>query len=108
MNLATMLKNYVAPDYLIKDLFKRGYVYSLTGLTGSGKTVVALYVAMQVARNANIGDRTVMGGGVSYFGGKNPDDVMQRLVVMTDVVDLDTIPLTIMPYAGREQAEIAI
>ena len=38
MTLSAMLKNYVAPDYLIKDLFKRGYVYSLTGLTGSGKT----------------------------------------------------------------------
>jgi RecA-family ATPase len=108
MNLSTMLKNYVAPDYLIKDLFKRGYVYSLTGLTGSGKTVVALYVAMQVARNANIGERAVKGGRVAYFAGENPDDVTQRLMVMTDGLDLATIPFTVMPYAGREQAEIAI
>jgi len=48
------------------------------------------------------------GGRVAYFAGENPDDVMQRLVVMTDEVDLDTIPLTVMCYAGREQAEIAI
>ena len=108
MNLATMLKNYVAPDYLIEDLFKRGYVYSLTGLTGSGKTVVALFLAMQVARNANIGERAVKGGRVAYFAGENPDDVTQRLMVMTDGLDLDTIPLTVMPYAGREKAEIAI
>src|SRR6516165_2335843 len=108
MNLATMLKNYVAPDYLIEDLFKRGYVYSLTGLTGSGKTVVALFLAMQVARNANIGERVVKGGRVAYFAGENPDDVTQRLMVMTDGLDLDTIPLTVMPYAGREKAEIAI
>ena len=103
-----MLKNYVALDYLIEDLFKRGYVYSLTGLTGSGKTVVALYVAMQVAVNVNIGDRTVKGGRVAYFAGENPDDVTQRLMVMTDGLDLNTIPLTVMLYAGREQAEIAM
>ena len=108
MTLSTMLKNYVAPDHLIKDLFKRGYVYSLTGLTGSGKTVVALYVAMQVAVNVNIGDRTVKGGRVAYFAGENPDDVTQRLMVMTDGLDLNTIPLTVMLYAGREQAEIAM
>jgi hypothetical protein len=29
-------------------------------------------------------------------------------MVMTDGLDLNTIPLTVMPYAGREQAEIAI
>src|SRR6516164_7600016 len=108
MTLNAILKNYVAPDCLIKDLFKRGYVYSLTGLTGSGKTVVALYIAMQPALNANIGDRMVKGGRVAYFAGENPDDVTQRLTVMTDGMDLNAIPLTIMPYAGRDEAEIAI
>jgi len=108
MSLSTMLQNYVPPDYLVDDLFKRGYVYSLTGLTGSGKTVVALYIAMQTALNANIGDRMVKGGRVAYFAGENPDDVTQRLTVMTDGMDLNAIPLTIMPYAGRDEAEIAI
>jgi hypothetical protein len=83
MNIHDLLANYTAPDYLIENLFKRGYVYSLTGATGSEKTCVALCIAMYVATNTNLGERTVKGGRVVYFAGENPDDVTQRLMGMT-------------------------
>ena len=42
IDVAGLLENYIPPQYLIENLFKCGYVYSLTGLTSSGKTAIAL------------------------------------------------------------------
>jgi hypothetical protein len=108
VDIADLLENYIPPEYLIENLFKCGYVYSLTGLTSSGKTAIALCLAMHVATNANIGNRAVNGGRVVYFAGENPDDVTQRLMGMTDGIDATVINLSVVPYASRETAELAI
>ena len=108
MNLNSLLQNHTAPEYLIDGLFKRGYLYAMTGLTASGKTAVALCLGMHVARSVPLGDREVKGGRVMYFAGENPDDVTQRLFGMTDGLDVSAINLVVVPYASRETAELAI
>jgi hypothetical protein len=40
---------FKTPDYLVDGLFKRGFFYSITAMTGAGKTAVALLLSVAVA-----------------------------------------------------------
>jgi hypothetical protein len=111
MSLTDLLATYVPPNYLIERLFKEGYLYTLTGLTGSGKTAIALYIAWCVALGLPVGDRKTNGNGrkVLYFAGENSDDVTQRLCGMVeDSGGLMPSNLFVMPLAGRAPAERSI
>jgi hypothetical protein len=101
-----LIETYSPPDYLIDRLFKRGYLYGITGATGSGKTAVALALAMSVAKGQPVGDRQVRKGRVVYFAGENPDDVRARLAGMLDKDNGDEdIPLSVCEQATRDGAE---
>jgi 5S rRNA maturation endonuclease (ribonuclease M5) len=84
---AEFVANFTPPDYLIDGLLQRRFFYSLTGPTGSGKTAVALRVALHVATGASIGDREVEQGRVLFFAGENPDDVRMRWIKLCDVTE---------------------
>src|SRR5262249_4086672 len=40
--LTKFLANFVPPDYLIEGILQHHYFYTLTGMTGAGKTAIAL------------------------------------------------------------------
>jgi DNA-binding MarR family transcriptional regulator len=107
VNLDTLLDAYVLNDDLIQNLFKRSFVYSLTGATGSGKTAVALYIAFCVATNTPIGNRHVNGGRIVYYAGENPADVTERIAGMLDGQSRPDNFL-VYPFATREKAELSI
>jgi predicted transcriptional regulator len=111
LSLSDLLADYVPPKYLIERLFKEGYLYTLTGLTGSGKTAIALYIAWCVALGLPIGERKTNGDGrkVIYFAGENSDDVTQRLCgIIEESGDILPSNFAVMPLAGREAAERSI
>jgi hypothetical protein len=101
MNIDDIFNDYTPPQYLIERLFKRGYLYGLTGLTGSGKTAVALALARAVCRGQKIGERAAMKGRVIYLAGENPDDVQARCIAMFDRAD----DLRMFPQATRANAD---
>lgn len=71
------------PDYLVDDILQKGFLYSLTGLTGHFKTAIALLIAQLVASddgNATLGRHRVHKGRVLYFSGENPNDVSWRVM----------------------------
>ena len=71
------------PDYLVDDILQKGFLYSLTGLTGHFKTGIALLMAQLVAsndNNATLGRHRVHKGRVVYFSGENPNDVSWRVM----------------------------
>jgi hypothetical protein len=80
MTIDDIYDTFLPPQYLIQNLFKRGYLYGMTGSTGSGKTAVALTVAKVVARGEMLGTRLVNQGRVIYLAGENPDDVKGRCI----------------------------
>jgi hypothetical protein len=43
------IANFVPPDYLIDGWLQRRFIYSFTGLTGAGKTIIGLRIAAHVA-----------------------------------------------------------
>jgi hypothetical protein len=76
--------NFVPPDYLIEGWLQRRFVYSMTGMTGAGKTCIALRVAAHVALGLELDDKTVEQGKVLLFAGENPDDVRMRWIKLCE------------------------
>ena len=46
---AEFVGGYVPPDYIVDGLLQEGFLYSLTGATGAGKTAITLRLAVNVA-----------------------------------------------------------
>lgn len=84
------LASFVPPDPLIAGILNRGYFYSMTGSTGSGKTGLCLLITSYVALNRpRLAGREISGGAVLYLSGENPVDVMLRWDAMSKEVDFD-------------------
>lgn len=81
---AEFTANFVPPDSLIDGILQRRFVYSLTGITGHGKTALALLIARLVSdradKNPQLGGRSIEHGNVVYFAGENPDDLCMRVI----------------------------
>jgi hypothetical protein len=56
--------SFTPPDYMIDGLVQRRFLYALTGPTGSGKTAIALRIALHVSKGWKLGDREVEQGAV--------------------------------------------
>lgn len=80
---AEFFKRLSPPDYLIEGIVQRRYMYSLTGATGTGKTAITLFLMASVCLGRPIGKIEVSRGGVIYFAGENPDDILYRWTALT-------------------------
>src|SRR5262249_46939721 len=56
---ADFVAGFTPPDYLLDGVLQRGFIYSLTGRTGSGKTTVALYVSASAGLGKTIGNYAI-------------------------------------------------
>jgi putative DNA primase/helicase len=68
------------PEYMLDGVFQRGFVYALTGPTGSGKTAVALALAACMALGRDFAGRETSRSSVLYVASENPDDVRARVL----------------------------
>jgi KaiC/GvpD/RAD55 family RecA-like ATPase len=68
------------PEYILDGVFQRGFVYALTGPTGSGKTAVALALAGCTALGRDFAGRETSRSSVLYVASENPDDVRARVL----------------------------
>jgi RecA-family ATPase len=83
LSSAEFVAGFVPPDYLIEGLLQRRFLYALTAATGSGKTALALLLAMLVYLGGKLRELEVAQGRVLYFAGENPDDIRMRWIAMT-------------------------
>ena len=86
---AEFLKSYVPPDYVVDHVLQQGYLYSMTGTTGSGKTSVSLRIAAHVALGLPLGDIEVERGRVLFLAGENPIDIRMRWAAMARAMNAD-------------------
>jgi hypothetical protein len=83
------IANFKPPDYLIEGLLQRRFLYSMTAQTNSGKTTVALRLAVQVALGLPLGELDIESGKVLFFAGENPDDVRMRWIKLCEEMSID-------------------
>lgn len=78
------LGDFKPPDYLVDGMIQKGYLYSLTGPTGHGKTPVSMLMGCKVARGLDYHGKPVTQGGVLFLAGENADDIRARYIAMAD------------------------
>ena len=79
--------NFVPPDYLVDGLIQEGFLYSLTGATGAGKTCITLRLAASTALGAIFANRETKKARVLYLAAENPDDVRMRWKALAQQMD---------------------
>lgn len=67
-------------DYLIDGSLRDGWLYTLTGPTGHGKSAVALAMAYAIARGGYLGSNEIKQGSVLFLAGENADDIRERWI----------------------------
>ncbi|MFQ6181661.1 AAA family ATPase [Sinorhizobium meliloti] len=92
--------DFVPPDYLIDGIAQLRFIYSLTGMTGAGKTAVLLLLAYCVATGTEFCGLEVKKGRVVYSAGENPDDVKMRWIAMAEALDFDVNDIDVHFVSG--------
>jgi uncharacterized membrane protein len=107
MNLIQSSADFVAtfepPDYLIEGILQRRFIYSLTGLTGSGKSAVALLLSAATALKRTLAGRTVEKRRALYLAGENPDDIKMRWILMSEEMNFDIRKIDVHFIEGTTQ-----
>src|SRR5262249_41373342 len=80
---------FVPPDYTVGGLLQQGFLYSLTGATGSGKTSITLRLAASVALGGEFAGRKTKRLRVLYLAAENPDDVQMRWIALAQHMGFD-------------------
>lgn len=86
---ADFVRGFTPPDYHIDGIIQSRFFYSLTGMTGTGKTAVMLLIAAATAMGGEIAGRYVKPGRVVYLAGENPDDVAMRWIAAAHHIGFD-------------------
>lgn len=96
---ADFVAGFVPPDYHVDHVAQAGFIYSVTAMTGTGKTAVMLLIAALTALGGTLGDHEVRKGRVLYLAGENPDDVRMRWIAMSHHMgfDIDAVDVHFVP-----------
>lgn len=98
--VADFTADFVAPEYIIDGVIRRGMVYTLTAPTGSGKTAVMLYAATAIATGQTFCEHEVEQGDVLFMAGENPDDVRARVIATMEFYGIDVAKCRLHFIAG--------
>ncbi len=84
-----LVRGFVPPDYFLDGVAQKGFIYSMTAATGTGKTAVLLLIAAIAAQGGEFSGREIEKGRVVYLAGENPDDVTMRWIGMAHETGFD-------------------
>jgi hypothetical protein len=83
------VSGFICPDYIVDGLLQQGFLYSLTGSTGAGKTCVTLRLAASTALGVTFANRETKKSRVLYLAAENPDDVRMRWISLAQHMGFD-------------------
>ncbi len=76
---ADLFKSRRPPDYLVDGVIATGRLYSMTGFTGHGKSMVALDIALSVSEGVEWNGHECERGQVVILAGENPENLEDQL-----------------------------
>jgi hypothetical protein len=91
---------FVPPDYLVDGLLQEGFLYSLTGATGAGKTAITLRLAASIATGVTFANRETKKRRVLYLAAENPADVRMRWIALAQQMDFDADAIEVFFIEG--------
>ncbi len=91
---------FVPPDYLVDGLLQEGFLYSLTGATGAGKTCITLRLAASTALGVVFAGRETKQRRVLYLAAENPDDVRMRWIALSQHMDFEIAKIEVFFVEG--------
>lgn len=97
---AQFIEQMQPPDYLMHGLLARGASYTLTGRTGHCKTLIALAMALAVAKGDWFCGHRCKQGTVAFFAGENPENVQMQFYSMCWDRGIDAKTLPIIWHSG--------
>src|SRR4029077_3436050 len=75
--------------YTVDGLLQEGFLYSLTGATGAGKTAITLPLAACIGLGIPFAGRETKKRRVLYLAAENPTDVRMRWIALSQQMDFD-------------------
>lgn len=92
--------DFVPPDYIVDGLLQEGFLYSLTGSTGAGKTAITLRLAASTALGVLFAGRETKRRRVLYLAAENPDDVRMRWIALSQHMHFDVDAIEVFFVEG--------
>jgi hypothetical protein len=86
---AEFVAGFVPPDYILDGVLQQGFLYSLTGMTGAGKTAITLRLSASTALGETFAGRETKKMRVLYLAAENPDDVRMRWIALAQHMGFD-------------------
>jgi hypothetical protein len=81
--------DFTPPDYLVDGMLQEGFLYSLTGATGAGKTAITLRLAASCALGIPFAGRETKKTRVLYLAAENSADVRMRWIATAQQMDFE-------------------
>lgn len=100
VSAAEFVAGFTPPDFLVDRILQRRYCYTLTGHAGTGKTTLAMLIAMCVASGRPFAGHESDPGRVCFLAGENPDDVRARVIICAEQYGVDLTGLDLHFVSG--------
>jgi hypothetical protein len=84
MGVGEFLSELKPPCYVWQGVAEKDCLYAITANPGSGKTAIALLMALSMTQGVPLHNRKTMQSKVLYLCGENPNDVKRRFKVLLD------------------------
>ena len=88
------------PRFIIKGIIQEGFVATLCGNTGHGKTLIALLMAIKIALGDFFCGRLCKQGSVVFLAGENPENVRVQFFALCAELGVDGEALPILWHDG--------
>ena len=105
VSTASFLSTWAPQSFLLKGIIEEGRLLTMCGPTGTGKTAIALLMALAIARGLPLAGRRTRQAGVLFLAGENPLDVKTRWLTMLRREMLDPATIDVHFVEGRFSIE---
>jgi hypothetical protein len=98
---AEFIAGFAPPEYVVVGLLQRRFFYSLTALTGHGKTAIMLILAASNALGVPFAGKETKKVRVLYLAAENSDDVRMRWIALAQHMGFDPDTIEVYFVEGR-------
>lgn len=102
---AEFVREWSPKPFVLKPILEQGRLYTATGPTGTGKTAIALLIALHIARGQELAGRRVKQCDVLFLAGENHEDVRTRWLTMLKLDGIDPATVGVHFVGGRFSIE---